>query len=117
MISAPDVRPSITHKFTVGGFKGYLVVELSVIGQPAGLWIKMAKEGSTLAGLMDALAQSVSIGLNAGIPISVYADRFIGTRFEPHGFTRDKDIAEADSILDYIFRWIDLHTGNAARSR
>lgn len=106
----PDIRPSITHKFTIGNFDGYLVVEHLTSGKPIGIFIKMAKEGSTLGGLMDAIAQTVTIGLEHGVPMAAFTERLVGTRFEPSGFTHDSYIREASSILDYLFRWIEMHS-------
>ncbi len=104
----PDERQSITHKFEVGGHSGYITVGMYEDGAPGEIFVVMAKQGSTVGGLMDALATSVSISLQHGVPLSVLARRFVGTRFEPSGFTRNHELPMAKSITDYIFRWLLL---------
>ena len=103
----PAERPAITHKFAVGGHEGYLTVGLYTdTGMPGELFITMSKEGSTIRGLMDTIATSISLALQYGVPLSVLVDRFSHMRFEPSGFTGNKDIPIAKSIVDYIFRWL-----------
>jgi ribonucleoside-diphosphate reductase alpha chain len=102
----PAERNSITHKFNVGGHEGYLTVGMYGDGTPGEIFIKMAKEGSTLSGFMDGFALSVSIGLQYGVPLKALVDKFIHTRFEPSGFTGNPDIPYAKSVLDYIARWL-----------
>jgi len=104
----PDERQAITHKFVVGGTEGYLTVGLFEDGSPGELFVTMSKEGSTLSGVMDCFATSISIGLQYGVPLKVLASKFIHTRFEPAGITTNKDIKFAKSIMDYIFRWMAL---------
>jgi ribonucleoside-diphosphate reductase alpha chain len=102
----PSERKSITHKFSVGGHEGYITVGMYEDGQPGEIFIKMAKEGSTLSGFMDGFALSVSIGLQYGVPLKALVDKFVNTRFEPSGFTGHKAIPYAKSVLDYIGRWL-----------
>ena len=102
----PHERNSITHKFNVGGHEGYLTVGKYDDGRPAEIFIKMAKEGSTLSGIMDGFALSVSIALQYGVPLKTLVDKFIHTRFEPSGYTGNPNIPYAKSVLDYIARWL-----------
>ena len=102
----PSERRSITHKFTVGGHEGYLTVGMYEDGTPGEIFIKMAKEGSTLSGIMDGFALSVSIALQYGVPLKALVDKFIHTRFEPSGWTGNPEIPFAKSVLDYIARWL-----------
>jgi ribonucleoside-diphosphate reductase alpha chain len=102
----PDERKAITHKFSVGGHEGYLIVGMYAEGAPGEIFIKMAKEGSTLSGFMDGLALSISIGLQYGVPLKALVDKLTNTRFEPSGFTENPDIRYASSVLDYIARWL-----------
>jgi hypothetical protein len=104
----PDERLSITHKFNVGGHEGYLTVGLYKDGMPGEIFITMAKEGSTVSGLMDSFACAVSIGLQHGVPLKLLVEKFAHTRFEPSGWSRNPDIGFAKSIMDYIFRWLQL---------
>ena len=119
----PSERPSITHKFSIGGHEGYITVGMYEDGEPGEIFIKMAKEGSTLSGFMDGFALSVSIGLQYGVPLKALVDKFINTRFEPAGFTGHPAIPYAKSVLDYIARWLGgrfispdylTHNGEAA---
>ncbi len=102
----PNERNSITHKFSVGGHEGYLTVGKYDDGTPGEIFIKMAKEGSTLSGIMDGFALSVSIALQYGVPLRALIDKFVNARFEPSGFTGNKEIPYAKSIIDYIGRWL-----------
>jgi ribonucleoside-diphosphate reductase alpha chain len=119
----PSERSSITHKFSVGGHEGYITVGMYESGEPGEIFIKMAKEGSTLSGFMDGFALSVSIGLQYGVPLKALVDKFINTRFEPAGYTGHPAIPYAKSVLDYIARWLGgrfispdylTHSGEAA---
>jgi len=103
----PDERQAVTHKFSIAGHEGYLTVGLYEDGTPGEIFITMSKEGSTISGLMDAFATSVSMALQYGVPLRVLTEKFSHMRFEPSGFTGNKDIPIAKSILDYIFRWLD----------
>lgn len=102
----PAERDSITHKFNIGGHEGYITVGKYADGRPGEIFIKMAREGSTLSGIMDGFALSVSIGLQYGVPLKVLVDKFLHTRFEPAGFTGNPEIPYAKSVLDYIARWL-----------
>ena len=104
----PEERLSITHKFSVGGHEGYLTVGLYKDGMPGEIFITMAKEGSTVSGLMDSFACAVSIGLQHGVPLKLLCEKFAHTRFEPSGWSHNPDIGFAKSIMDYIFRWLQL---------
>jgi ribonucleoside-diphosphate reductase alpha chain len=104
----PDERFSITQKFKVGSHEGYLTVGLYKNGMPGELFITMAKEGSTVSGLMDSFACAVSIALQHGVPMRLLVNKFAHTRFEPSGWTQNPEIGYANSIMDYIFRWLDL---------
>jgi ribonucleoside-diphosphate reductase alpha chain len=103
-----DERMSITHKFNVGGHEGYITVGLYQDGNPGELFITMAKEGSTVSGLMDSFACAVSLALQHGVPLKLLCEKFAHTRFEPSGWTNNTDIGFAKSIMDYIFRWLQL---------
>jgi ribonucleoside-diphosphate reductase alpha chain len=101
-----DERHSITHKFCVGGHEGYITVGMYEDGSPGEIFITMAKQGSTISGLMDAVATGTSIALQYGVPLSALVKKFSHTRFEPAGFTNNKDVPIAKSVIDYIFRWL-----------
>ena len=102
----PDERASLTHKFSVGGSEGYITVGMYDDGRPSEVFIKMSKEGSTLSGVMDGLALTLSIGLQYGVPLKVLVDKLVNTRFEPSGFTENPEIRFATSVLDYVGRWL-----------
>ncbi|HEX6904725.1 MAG TPA: vitamin B12-dependent ribonucleotide reductase [Thermoanaerobaculia bacterium] len=102
----PDERHSITHKFSINDHEGYLTVGLYEDGTPGEIFLVMAKQGSTISGLMDSLATSISIALQYGVPLQTLVDKFSHTRFEPSGFTKNREIPIAKSITDYIFRWL-----------
>ncbi|HET6884502.1 MAG TPA: vitamin B12-dependent ribonucleotide reductase [Pirellulales bacterium] len=104
----PDTRHSITHKFSVAGHEGYITVGLYEDGRPGELFITMAKEGSTVGGLMDCFGTAVSMSWQYGVPLEVYVNKFSHTRFEPMGHTKNPDIRIAKSIVDYIFRWLGI---------
>ena len=101
-------RAAITHKFSVAGHEGFLTVGLYDDGTPGEVFITMSKEGSTISGLMDTIATSISIALQYGVPLRVLVDRFSHMRFEPSGFTGNSDLPMAKSIVDYIFRWLGM---------
>jgi ribonucleoside-diphosphate reductase alpha chain len=103
-----EERASITHKFKVGDHEGYITVGLYPNGRPGELFITMAKEGSTVSGLMDSFALAVSIALQHGVPLELFSEKFAHTRFEPSGWSGNPDIGYAKSIMDYIFRWLQL---------
>jgi ribonucleoside-diphosphate reductase alpha chain len=102
----PDERQSLTHKFSIGGHEGYLTVGLYEDGSPGELFITMAKEGSTISGLMDSFATAVSYALQYGVPLKFFVDKFSHVRFEPSGWTGNPVVPYAKSIMDYIFRWL-----------
>src|ERR1700688_1266134 len=103
-----EERHSLTHKFNIGGHEGYITVGLYPDGQPGELFITMAKEGSTVSGLMDSFALAVSISLQHGVPLKLFCEKFAHTRFEPSGWSGNPDLGYAKSITDYIFRWLQL---------
>jgi len=101
-----DERRALTHKFSINGHEGYITVGLYDDGQPGEIFLVMAKEGSTISGLMDAFATSISLALQYGVPLRALVEKFSHTRFEPSGFTKNPEIPIAKSITDYIFRWL-----------
>ena len=104
----PDTRQSVTHKFTIAGHEGYLCIGLYPDGRPGEIFITMAKEGSTIGGIMDSFGTALSIALQYGVPLEVLVNKFSHTRFEPMGHTSNKDIRIAKSVVDYIARWLGL---------
>ncbi|HUH01269.1 MAG TPA: vitamin B12-dependent ribonucleotide reductase [Kofleriaceae bacterium] len=102
----PQERNSLTHKFSIGGHEGYVTVGLYRDGTPGEIFVRMAKEGSAIAGLMDSFATAISLSLQHGVPLSILCEKFKGTRFEPSGFTGNQEIPIATSIMDYLFRWL-----------
>jgi ribonucleoside-diphosphate reductase alpha chain len=104
----PDERASFTHKFSIGGHEGYITVGMYEDGSPGEIFVRMAKEGSVIAGLMDSFATSISLALQHGVPLQVLIEKFKGTRFEPAGFTGNQEIPIATSIMDYLFRWLAI---------
>ena len=104
----PETRTALTHKFDIAGHEGYLTVGLFDDGQPGELFITMAKEGSTIGGLMDSVATLTSMALQYGVPLDALVRKFSHQRFEPSGFTKNPEIRNASSITDYIFRWMAL---------
>jgi ribonucleoside-diphosphate reductase alpha chain len=102
----PVERDSVTHKFSVGGHEGYITVGMYPDGRAGEIFIKMSKEGSTLSGVMDGLALTISLGLQYGVPLKVFVDKLLNTRFEPSGITANPNIRFATSVLDYIARWL-----------
>jgi len=102
----PDTRHSITHKFSVAGHEGYLTVGLYEDGQPGEMFVTMAKEGSTVGGLMDVIGTCTSMSLQYGVPLITLVDKFRHARFEPAGMTSNRDIPFAKSLIDYIFFWL-----------
>ncbi|MCW5804232.1 MAG: vitamin B12-dependent ribonucleotide reductase [Deltaproteobacteria bacterium] len=104
----PDERASFTHKFSIGGHEGYITVGMYEDGSPGEIFVRMAKEGSVIAGLMDSFATSISLALQHGVPLQVLIEKMKGTRFEPSGFTGNPEIPIATSIMDYLFRWLAI---------
>jgi ribonucleoside-diphosphate reductase alpha chain len=108
----PDERISVTHKFEVGGHEGYITVGLYPDRKPGEIFITMAKEGSTVSGLISSFAQAISIGLQHGVPLKLFCEKFAHTRFEPSGWSGNPEIRHASSVMDYIFRWLELRFGS-----
>ena len=104
----PSERASVTHKFAIAGHEGYVTVGLYPNGCPGEIFIRMAKEGSTISGLMDSFATAVSMCLQHGVPLKLLCEKFAHTRFEPSGWTGNEGIGYAKSIMDYLFRWMQL---------
>ena len=104
----PDTRQSVTHKFNLSGHEGYITVGLYEDGRPGEVFITMAKEGSTIGGLMDCFGTAISMSLQYGVPLEVLVNKFSYTRFEPMGHTTNPDIRIAKSVVDYIFRWLGI---------
>ena len=104
----PAERASITHKFSLSGHEGYVTVGLYPSGAPGEIFIRMAKEGSTISGLMDSFATAISMCLQHGVPLKLLCEKFAHTRFEPSGWTGNPEIGYAKSIMDYLFRWMQM---------
>jgi len=104
----PDERRAITHHFSIAGQEGYLTVGVYDDGSPGEIFVRMAKEGSTISGLMDSIATVVSLALQHGVPLDVLCAKFSHTRFEPSGWSRNPKIGYATSLMDYLFRWMEL---------
>jgi ribonucleoside-diphosphate reductase alpha chain len=104
----PETRTAITHKFDIAGHEGYLTVGLFHDHQPGELFITMAKEGSTIGGLMDSIGTLTSMALQYGVPLEALVKKFAHQRFEPSGFTKNPDIRNSSSIIDYVFRWMAI---------
>jgi len=104
----PDERHSLTHHFSVGGQEGYVTIGLYEDGLPGEMFIRMSKEGSTVSGLMDSFATAVSLALQYGVPLQVLCNKFSHTRFEPSGWSGSPQIGYAKSLMDYLFRWLEL---------
>jgi ribonucleoside-diphosphate reductase alpha chain len=105
----PETRTALTHKFEIAGHEGYFTVGLFEDGTPGELFITMAKEGSTIGGLMDSIGTLTSMSLQYGVPLDALVKKFAHQRFEPSGFTRNPDIRNASSIIDYVFRWMAIN--------
>ncbi|MEX0774789.1 MAG: hypothetical protein WD042_03640 [Phycisphaeraceae bacterium] len=105
----PSTRQSLTHKFQIMGHEGYLTIGLHDDGMPGEIFIKMAKEGSTLSGLVQAFCRAFSLALQYGLPLEEAVGRFKGMRFEPMGHTSNPDIPEALSIIDYVARYLEIN--------
>ncbi|MGH3417034.1 MAG: vitamin B12-dependent ribonucleotide reductase, partial [Actinocrinis sp.] len=104
----PKNRPGRTTSFSVGGAEGYMIANSYPDNGLGELFLKMSKQGSTLAGMMDAFSIAISVGLQYGVPLETYVSKFTNMRFEPAGLTDDVDVRMAQSILDYIFRRLAL---------
>lgn len=104
----PNERAGITHKFSIAGHEGYLIVGLFPDGTPGEIFIHMSKQGSTVSGLMDGIALLTSVSLQYGVPLGALVDKFRHSKFEPAGITQHETLVEATSVLDYVFRWLAL---------
>src|SRR5208283_2942934 len=104
----PDERRALTHHFSIAGQEGYLTVGVYEDGLPGEIFITMAKQGSTISGLMDSFATAVSLALQYGVPLQVLCAKFSHTRFEPSGWSGNPKIGYAKSLTDYLFRWLEL---------
>jgi ribonucleoside-diphosphate reductase alpha chain len=111
----PATRDSVTHKFIVGGMEGYLTVGLHADGSPGEIFIKIAKEGSTLSGMCQAFCRAFSLALQYGLPVREACRRFRDMRFEPMGTTNNPEIPEASSIVDYVARFLEMNFGPVQR--
>ncbi len=109
--SLPSTRDSITHKFSIERHEGYLTIGLYADGRPGEIFIKMAKEGSTISGMAQAFCRAFSLALQYGLSVNEAVIRFKGMRFEPMGMTGNPDIPEVSSIIDYVARYLELHFG------
>jgi ribonucleoside-diphosphate reductase alpha chain len=109
----PATRHSVTHKFAIGGFEGYLTVGLFNDGQPGELFMKMSKEGSTLSGMIQAFCRAFSLAIQYGLSLEDAVARFKGMRFDPMGPTDNPDIPEAQSVIDYVARYLEHEFGEA----
>lgn len=105
----PDTRSSITHKFCINGHEGYLTIGLHPDGRPGEIFIKMAKEGSTMSGMCQAFCRAFSLALQYGLSLEDAVIRFSGMRFEPMGATTNPDIPECQSIVDYVAKFLLAH--------
>jgi ribonucleoside-diphosphate reductase alpha chain len=110
----PQTRYSLTHKFAIAGFEGYLTVGLFDNGEPGEIFIKMAKEGSTLSGMIQAFCRAFSLALQFGLSLEEAVRRFKGIRFDPMGPTNKPDIPETTSVIDYVARYLERQFGKAA---
>ena len=108
----PNTRKSLMHKFSVAGHEGYIIVGLYPDGRPGEMFLKMAKQGSTLSGFVDAVGILTSLALQYGVPVDALAAKLAYMRFEPSGWTKHEEIRQAKSIIDYIFRWFGLTFGS-----
>jgi ribonucleoside-diphosphate reductase alpha chain len=102
----PETRKAVTHKFQIADLDGYIIVGLYPNGRPGEVFLKMGKEGSTVGGLLDAVGILTSVALQHGVPLRQLTSKLSHVRFEPSGFTQNKDMGYAHSILDYIYRWL-----------
>ena len=105
----PDTRRSMTHKFEVAQHQGYITVGFYEDGRPGEVFIKIAKHGSTISGLLDTIAVLTSLALQYGVPVAALAHKFEFTRFEPSGWTKNPELRHVNSLVDYIFRWLGTH--------
>ena len=109
----PHTRDSITHKFSIDGYEGYLTIGLYADGRPGELFLKMSKAGSALSGMCQAYCRAFSLAMQHGLSVNDAVARFKGMRFEPMGTTSNPEIPEALSLVDYIARYLELHFGES----
>lgn len=109
----PETRQAVTHKFDIAGHEGYLTVGFFDDGRPGELFVQMAKEGSTIGGLMDTIGTLTSIALQYGVPLETLVEKFSHQRFEPSGYTKHPSIRQATSVIDYVFRWMQTISAQA----
>ncbi len=114
--SLPVTRESVTHKFSIGNHEGYLTIGLYPDGQPGEIFLKMSKEGSTMSGMCQAFCRAFSLSIQHGLSLQDAIGRFKGMRFEPMGATSNPDVPVADSIVDYIARYLEQNFGSIRRS-
>lgn len=112
----PETRDSITHKFEVAQHEGYITVGFYEDGRPGEVFVKIAKHGSTISGLLDTIAVLTSLALQYGVPIEVLARKFEFTRFEPAGWTKNPELRHVNSLVDYLFRWLGLQCSEEYRN-
>lgn len=110
----PATRRSVTHKFSIEGFEGYLTIGLHEDGRPGEIFLKIAKEGSTISGLCQSFCRAFSLALQYGLSVDEAVARFKGMRFDPQGATTNPEIPEAASIVDYVARYIERNFGEGA---
>jgi len=113
----PTTRDAVTHKFAIGPHEGYLTIGLYPDGRPGEIFIKMAKEGSTMKGFVQAFCRAFSIAIQYGLPIEDAVARFKGMRFEPSGATSNPEIPQATSIVDYVARYLEMHFAETHKTR
>jgi ribonucleoside-diphosphate reductase alpha chain len=113
----PDTRRSVTHKLSIDGHEGYITVGLYEDGSPGELFIKMGKQGSTMSGLADTIGILTSLALQYGIPVDALARKLENMRFEPSGWTKNGEIRQAHSVVDYIFRWLGREFSSEFRDK
>lgn len=113
----PETRTSVTHKFNINGHEGYLTIGLHSDGRPGEIFIKMAKEGSTMSGMCQAFCRAFSLALQYGLSLDDAVSRFRGMRFEPMGHTANPEIPDCSSIVDYVARFLELNFGDPAALR
>jgi ribonucleoside-diphosphate reductase alpha chain len=112
----PDTRQSLTHKFEIGELQGYITVGFFEDGRPGEVFIKIAKHGSTMSGLVDTIAVLTSMALQHGVPIETLARKLEFTRFAPSGWTKNPDLRHVNSIVDYVFRWLGTQCSEPYRA-
>lgn len=115
--SLQPTRDSITHKFSIARHEGYLTIGLYADGTPGEIFIKIAKEGSAISGMCQGFCRAFSIALQYGLPVDEAVKRFKGMRFEPNGPTSNPDIPMADSIIDYVARYLEVQFGSKGARR